>query len=226
MIHIPQALLRPREKMLIYGEDALSDRELIALIVGSGTRSMTVSSLAGKLLDEAGGLRGLANRKGREMMGFEGIGPARAARLLATFTLARRLHAIRLRPGLPLRSSRDVFEHYHPLLRDAKRETFIVLLLDSKNRVMKEERISQGSLTASIVHPREVFHAAIRESAAALLALHNHPSGDPSPSREDYEITVRLREVGELVGIRLVDHVILGEERFVSFREHGLIEWD
>ncbi|MHC4941487.1 MAG: RadC family protein [Planctomycetota bacterium] len=215
----------PREKILLHGGDSLSDAELIAILIGSGTRALGAGELAARLLKDADGLRGLSTRKGNELMDLTGMGPARAARLMAVFSLARRLNAMPLWPGFKVRSSRDVFAHYSPLLRDRKKEVFIVLLLDSKNRLLREERISEGSLTASIVHPREVFQAAIRESAAAILALHNHPSGDPSPSREDYDVTRRLKDVGDLVGIGLVDHVILGEGRFISFREHKLMDW-
>jgi DNA repair protein RadC len=215
----------PRERILLRGGDSLSDLELLTILIGSGTRALGAAELAARLLNGAGGLRDLSTRKGNELMELKGVGPVRAARLMAVFSLARRLNAMPLWPGFKVRSSRDVFAHYSPLLRDRKREVFIVLLLDSKNRLLREERISEGSLTASIVHPREVFQAAIRESAAAILALHNHPSGDPSPSKEDYDVTRRLKDVGDLVGIGLVDHVILGEGRFISFREHKLMEW-
>ncbi|MFH1999597.1 MAG: DNA repair protein RadC [Planctomycetota bacterium] len=214
-----------REKLLLYGEERMSEQELITLILGSGVRDFSAGRLASVLLERTGNLRTLSKWKGRELMGLKGLGPAQAARLVAVFGLARRLNSMPFHPGFKLRSSRDVFAHYHPLLRDRKKEVFIVLLLDSKNRLLKEERISEGSLTSSIVHPREVFQAAIRESAAAILALHNHPSGDPSPSQEDYDVTLRLKEVGELVGIFLLDHIILGYGRFVSFREQRLMEW-
>lgn len=217
---------KPREKILLHGDRYLSEQELMALILGSGTRGRDAVRLSGELLEATGGLRGLSRKRGTEVMHWKGIGPARAARILAVFGLARRLNAQPLRAGLKIRSGRDVFAHFNPLLRDRKKEIFIALLLDSKNRLLREERISEGSLTASIVHPREVFQAAIRESAAAILAVHNHPSGDPSPSQEDFDITLRLKEVGELVGIRLLDHIVLGEQNYVSFREHRLIVWE
>jgi len=159
------------------------------------------------------------------MMALCGIGPARAARLKAVVTLAQRLGERRLAPGMAVKSSRAVFDHFHLRLRDSKREVFLVLLLDSKHRVIREERVSEGSLTASIVHPREVFQAAISELAGAILAIHNHPSGDPTPSAEDFEITRRLKDAGDLLGIQLLDHVILGDGEFVSFREHRLLDW-
>lgn len=215
----------PRERILLHGGERLSDEELLTLILGCGTKTVRAADLAARIIREAGGVRGLFAREGNELMRWKGLGPAQAARLMAVCNLARRLNALPLWPGIKVESSCDVFAHYNPLLRDRKREVFIVLLLDSKNRLLREERISEGSLTASIVHPREVFQAAIRESAASILALHNHPSGDPSPSREDFDVTRRLKAVGELVGIGLLDHVILGEGRFISFREHRLIDW-
>jgi DNA repair protein RadC len=217
--------LGPREKMLFIGEEALSDDDLVTLVLGPVRKGPENGRLARRLLRDTGGLRGLALRKARELMSFDGMGPASAARLLAVFSLARRLWAQRSRPGSRMNSSREVYAHYYPLLRDEKKEIFFVLLLDGKNRLLREERVSEGSLTASIVHPREVYRTAIRESAASILAMHNHPSGDPSPSREDYEVTLRLKEAGDLVGIPLLDHVILGERRYVSFREHRLINW-
>ncbi len=218
--------LDPRGRIRCFGEESLSDEDLIALILGSGTRQCGVGRIAGQLIEQAGGLRSLTGMRGAEIMHARGIGPARAARLLAAFSLARRLSVRPLFPGRKVECSRDIFDYYHPLLRDKKKEFFFVLLLDSKNRLVAEEKVSEGSLTASIVHPREVYLSAVRSSAAGVLVLHNHPSGDPSPSREDYEITIRLKEVGDLLGIALLDHVILGEDRYVSFREHRLISWD
>lgn len=219
-------MMGPREKLMLYGTERMSEQELLALVLGRGVRNHGVHRLAAALLERTGSLHALARCRERELMRMKGLGPAQAARLTAVFSLAKRLNSLPFHPGFKLRSSHDVFAHYHPLMRDAKREVFMVLLLDSKHRIMREERISEGSLTSSIVHPREVFQAAIRESAAAILALHNHPSGDPSPSQEDYEVTARLKEVGELVGIPLLDHIIVGDGRFISFREHRLLDWN
>jgi DNA repair protein RadC len=218
----------PRETILSRGGRDLDEAELLALILGSARsarRRRVVRSLAAALLEHSGCLRRLSTMKAAEMMDFRGIGPAGAARLLAAFALARRLFERRIDPGVRVRSSRDVFEHLHLRLRDHKKEIFLVMLLDSKHRLIREERVSEGSLTASIVHPREVFKPAISELAGAVIAVHNHPSGDPTPSNEDFEITRRLREAGQVIGIQLLDHVILGDGEFVSFREHRLIEW-
>ncbi len=215
----------PRERLFMEGEEALADPDLLALILGIQGRHRDARKAAADLLQQAGGLRALSRRGMGEMMAVNGIGPARAARLAAFFALARRLETSPLRRGMRVRCSRDVYEHFSSQCRDLEKEVFLVLLLDTKHRVIREERISVGSLSASIVHPREVFQPAIRESAGAIVAVHNHPSGDPTPSREDYEITVRLKDVGDLVGIHLLDHIVLGEGTFVSFREDRLVQW-
>ena len=215
----------PRERLFMEGEEALADPDLLALILGIQGRHRDARKAAADLLQQAGGLRALSRRGMGEMRAGNGIGPARAARLAAFFALARRLETSPLRRGMRVRCSRDVYEHFSSQCRDLEKEVFLVLLLDTKHRVIREERISVGSLSASIVHPREVFQPAIRESAGAIVAVHNHPSGDPTPSREDYEITVRLKDVGDLVGIHLLDHIVLGEGTFVSFREDRLVQW-
>jgi len=212
------------EQILTAGENGLTDSELLSLILGWKAGSNGHES-PDRILSRVGGMRSLASKSGTEMLTFRGIGRFQAARLAAVFALVSRLCGMRLHPGVRLRSSRDVFEHFHLRSRDLKKENFWILLLDSKNRMIREERVSEGSLTAAIVHPREVFRSAIAESARAILAVHNHPSGDPTPSREDFEITLRLKQVGELVGIELLDHVILGDGEFLSLREHKLVEW-
>ncbi len=151
------------------------------------------------------------------------MGAVKAAELQAVCELARRFGIETMRPGDRYTSSTEVYQHFHERLRDRRKEVFIALLLDSKNRVLREVQISEGSLTASIVHPREVFAPVVRESAAAVLFVHNHPSGDPTPSREDLEITTRLREAGELMGVRVLDHIIIGSGQYVSFVDRGLM---
>jgi DNA repair protein RadC len=159
-----------------------------------------------------------------ELCDVPGIGPAKAAEILAVGELARRFAANPLTPGSRFTSSRQVFEHFHERLRDRKKEVFLTLMLDSKNRVLREIQISEGSLNASIVHPREVFQPVIRESAAAVLFVHNHPSGDPEPSREDLELTTRLRDAGALMGVRVLDHIIIGSGRYISLADRGLMD--
>lgn len=214
---------RPREKLLQRGSAALTDAELLALVLRSGDAASGQSALdqARNLLGEFGSLRRLSQAGSAELCRRRGIGPAKAAELLAVFELARRFATTPLAPGERFSSSADVFHHYHERLRDHKRELFLALLLDNKHRVLREVAISEGSLTASIVHPREVFAPVVRESAAAVLFVHNHPSGDPTPSREDLELTGRLRQAGELMGVRVLDHIIIGSGSYVSLADRG-----
>jgi DNA repair protein RadC len=158
-----------------------------------------------------------------ELVGQYGLTEPAAAKAAAVIELARAIHAEPLVRGEPFRGSADVYRAFGPRMRDLKVEQFWAILLDGKHRVLKEILISQGTLTSSPVHPREVFSAAIRHSAAAIVLCHQHPSGDPSPSADDLEITRRLVQVGDLVGVRVVDHVILGDSSFVSLADRGLM---
>ncbi len=216
---------RPREKLLLSGPATLSDTELLALILrtghaGSGSSALDLSR---QLLQRFGSLRAMASATVTELCEVSGVGPAKAAEILALGELARRFAITPLAPGMRFTSSGAVFAHFHERLRDLKKEVFLSLLLDSKNRVLREIKVSEGSLNASIVHPREVFQPVIRESAAAVLFVHNHPSGDPAPSREDLELTERLREAGNLMGVRVLDHIIIGCGRYVSLADRGLM---
>jgi DNA repair protein RadC len=213
----------PRERLLRYGADALEDDELLALVLGPGGPGRTADVCARDLIDRHGTLRRLSTRAPRELQQVCGIGSAQAARLAAVFTLSRRLMGERLRPGMLFANPRQIFDHYHGPLRDKKREMFLVVLLDARHRVLGEEIVSEGSLTSSIVHPREVFLPAVRESAGAMVLVHNHPSGDPRPSDEDVAVTRRLIHASELLGIRVLDHVIVGDGTYASFREAGLL---
>jgi len=212
----------PRERIHDVGPEALSDRELVTLLLGQGVRGAAATELAARLLSRHGGLRGLARAAAAELAAERGIGPARSATLAAAVEVGRRLAGQRLRSGAPISGPADVFHHFHARLRDAPHERFVAVLLDARHRWLREVVVSQGTLTASLVHPREVFRAALREGAAALLLVHNHPSGDPSPSREDREITLRLARAGELLGVRVLDHVVVAEQGYVSLREEGV----
>ena len=216
---------RPREKLLAAGADKLTDAELLALIIRTGDSSSKNSAvdLARNLLSRFGSLRKLAMASINELCQQPGIGPAKAAEIQALFQIARRFVDQRIKPGDTYSCAKDAFLHFHEHLCDYRKEVFLALLLDSKNRLIREVQISEGSLSASIVHPREVFAPVLRESAAAVLFVHNHPSGDPTPSREDIEITKRLKEVGDLMGVRVLDHIIIGNGDFVSLADRGLL---
>lgn len=214
---------RPREKLVEAGADRLTDAELLAVLfpTAAGGAPNAVDQ-ARRWLQRHGSLRGLVDAPLRALRATPGLGPARAATLHATGELARRYGAQRLPRGTPLRTSAEVYRHCGERLAALRKEQFHVILLDGKNRPLKDVRVSEGTLTASLVHPREVFVPVIEESAAAIILVHNHPSGDPTPSAEDVAITQRLREVGELMGVRVLDHVVIGHGRYVSFADEGL----
>ena len=173
------------------------------------------------LLQHLGGLQGLSNRGIQELCAVPGIGLAKVAQIKAAIELGKRVLSTPLTTGTVITQSQTVFDHYYPLLRDLRRELFKVILLDAKHAVIREKTVSEGSLTSSLVHPREVFNEAVRESAAAVIFLHNHPSGDPKPSKEDRALTARLQEAGDILGVQVLDHVIVGDGRYVSFADEG-----
>jgi len=216
---------RPREKLLNRGAQALTDTELLAIILRVGNASTGESAIdhARLLLNQFNGLGGIDEASESELKKVKGIGPAKIAQLKASFEIARRLGNHKWEAGQPLRSSEDVFHHFRHHLEKERREFFYVVLLNNKNKKMREVKISEGSLTASLVHPREVYNPVIRDSAAAVIFVHNHPSGDPAPSQEDIEITRRLKEVGEVMGVRVLDHVVIGHDRYFSFSDRGML---
>lgn len=213
---------RPREKLLDRGAAALSTAELLAVVLRTGSEGESVLDQARALLEACdGNLRRLAAAGTAELCAVRGIGPAKAAQVQAVLEIARRFGEETFEAGAVFRTSYDVYAHFRERLATERRELFYAVLLDVKNRKLKDVLVSQGSLTASIVHPREVFLPAIRESAAAVIFVHNHPSGDPTPSPEDVQLTRRLREVGDLVGVRVLDHIVVGHGKYVSFVDDG-----
>ncbi len=210
---------RPREKLMRAGVAALGDNELVALLVGSGTRSRNALVVARDVLEVAGGPSGLARMGLDELTGVEGVGGSRAARLLAAVELGRRAMA---RPGRDrprLGTPAEVAGHLVPLYGGHRVERFGLVLLDAKHRLIRTTILSVGSIDTSIAHPREVFREAALASASAIVLFHNHPSGDPQPSAEDVLLTRRLVRAGEVMGIDVVDHIILGDGRWFSFKD-------
>jgi DNA repair protein RadC len=216
---------RPREKLLHKGAEALSETELLAIILRVGNASTGESAIdhARLLLSRFNGLKGIDEASAGELAALKGIGPAKIAQIKASLEIGRRLGNHNWSAGQPLRSSEDVFRHFRDNLAKEKREIFYVVLLNNKNKKIRDVKISEGSLTASLVHPREVYNPVIRDSAAAVIFVHNHPSGDPAPSQEDIEITRRLKQVGEVLGVRVLDHVVVGHDRYFSFSDKGLL---
>jgi len=221
---------RPRERLLKLGAERLSDEELVAILLRTGVRGSSALDLARRLLQfceeksEGNRLRYLLSlRAGDLRRQIPGLGAAKLSQLLAALQLGQRA-AVAERPRrVELNNPRAVFEYLAPRMSHLDHEQFQVILLNAKNNVLDVESISEGTLTASLVHPREVFKPAIRRAAHAVILVHNHPSGDPTPSREDREITRRLAESGRILGIEVLDHLVIGDGRFVSFRERGLM---
>ena len=212
---------RPRERLLAQGSQTLTDAQLLAILLRVGRHGSSAVQVGIDILDRLGGLGGLAQCGIEELCAIPGVGEAKAAQLKAALELGKRALAAPLTKGAKVTSSRDLFTHYHPTLRDLRHEIFKVVLLDAKHAIMRDITVSEGSLTLSIVHPREVFTMAVRESAAAVIFLHNHPSGDPTPSQEDRILTARLVSAGEVLGIRVLDHLVVGDGRYVSFADQG-----
>jgi DNA repair protein RadC len=214
---------RPRERLYAQGPAALADAELLALQLGSGRRGASALQVAREMLAAYGSLGDLAGREVVELARLAGVGPAKAARIAAAFELTRRLRARVPGARVVLGSPGEVYRAFGPLMEDLRVEVFRVALLDAQNTLLRDRVVSEGTLSASLVHPREVFKAAILESAASLILLHNHPSGDPTPSREDVRLTRQLAEGARLLDLRIHDHVIVGRGRFVSLAEQGMI---
>ncbi len=212
---------RPRERLFREGPEALSDAQLLAILLRVGRQDASAVQVAMELLRQLEGLQGLSNRGVDELRQVPGIGLAKAAQLKAALELGKRALATPLSTGTRIGSSVDLFHHYYPRLRDLRHEVFKIILLDAKHTIIRDATVSEGSLTLSIVHPREVFNLAVRESAAAVVLLHNHPSGDPQPSPEDRALTARLVAAGEVLGIRVLDHLITGDGRYTSFADQG-----
>ncbi len=227
-IHAWDEAERPREKLLHRGAANLSDAELIALIFRSGTRtkrgSISAVQLGRALLREYGSMAGLARRDVREWMRIVGIGPAKAVQLAAVFEIGRRVEAGQ-HDGRRVQvcSPEDIAAVYVPQMRDLTREVFKVVLLNTANVIITDCTVSEGGLASSIVEPRAVFRLAILEHAAAIICLHNHPSGNPEPSREDIRITRQLVEAGKLMGIPIHDHLIVAGNGYTSMAERGLM---
>ncbi|NEW04493.1 JAB domain-containing protein [Paenibacillus sp. SYP-B3998] len=212
---------RPRERMLQYGAAALSNAELLAILLRTGTVSESALRLAGRILSECGGLRSLVDMSKDQLTEIKGIGDAKALQIQAGIELGRRLSKSSLTERITIRSPKDIADLLSEDLRYLQKEHFVCLFLNTKNHVLAQETLSMGSLNASIVHPREVFRAAIKRSSAAIVCAHNHPSGDPTPSPEDIQLTHRLMEAGSIIGIEVLDHVIIGDQKFISLKEQG-----
>jgi len=215
---------RPRERLRALGARALSAPELLALIIGPGTRGRPALALAHDVLTRSdGSLRRLGDRPVAALAAVPGLGATRAMAIHAALELGRRLASESPGEALPLRAPRDVWRAFAPQLEDLPVEEFHVAILDAQHRLERDVCVTRGILNSSLVHPREVFREAIAERAAAIILLHNHPSGDPTPSADDRSVTEQLVAAGRLLDIPVHDHVIIGRGRYLSFAEAGLL---
>lgn len=214
---------RPRERLMKQGAHLCSNQELLAIILRTGTKEESVLQLAQRLLNSVDSMTHLRELSVEELCKIKGIGPTKAVQLLASIELGRRSVTERRVDKVTIRSPKDGADYVMEDLRHLSQEHFVALYLNTKNQVIHQKTLFIGSLNASIVHPREVFKEALRRSAASMICFHNHPSGDPTPSREDIEVTKRLVECGMMLGIEVLDHIVIGDKKFVSLKEKGMV---
>lgn len=214
---------KPRERLLALGAESLSNHELLAILLRTGTKKESVLQLSNRLLQSFDGLRLLKEASVEELSSISGIGRAKAVHIMAALELGRRVHKLVYEDRYVIRTPEDGANYLMEDLRFLNQEHFVAMFLNTKNQIIHKQTIFIGSLNASIVHPREVFKEALKRSAASLICAHNHPSGDPSPSREDIEVTKRLCECGKLIGIEVLDHLIIGDQKYVSLKEKGYL---
>ncbi|MBE0645089.1 MAG: DNA repair protein RadC [Bacteroidetes bacterium] len=215
---------RPREKLVSRGAEALTDAELLAIIINAGTGKLSALDIARSLLSRHGDLRALSLRPVTELCRFKGVGTARAVAMLAAFELGRRHASIADKEDVAIVSPEDVAHRYIPRMRDLQHERFMVLLLNNAGCIIRECVVSEGIVNASLVHPREVFRAAVTELASSVILLHNHPSGVREASREDHLITKQLVQAGRMMDIPVHDHIIICGSNYVSFAENGWLD--
>ncbi|WP_411953554.1 RadC family protein [Alkalibacillus sp. S2W] len=214
---------RPRERLMEVGATALSNQELIAILLGSGSKGFSSLSLATNVLKHFEGISLLRDATINELTTITGIGNAKAIQLMAALELGKRIQTYKARDQYVVKSPEDGANFLMEDFRGLHQEHFVALYLNTKNQIIHRQTIFIGSLNSSIVHPREVFKEAIKRSAASVICAHNHPSGDPSPSNEDIQVTRRLYESGKVIGIELLDHLVIGDQKFISLKEKGYL---
>lgn len=214
---------RPRERLAKYGADILSNTELLAIILRTGTKNDSALSIANKLLKNGSGIRYLYDMSFNDLKNIKGIGTAKAAQVKAALELGKRLKTFKDNQNIYIKAPNDAAEMIMEEMRYLKKEYLKLIMLNIKNMVISVKDISVGSLNSSIVHPREIFLEAIKFSSSSIIICHNHPSGDPSPSQEDINITKRIKEAGHIIGIELIDHIIIGDGVFISLKEKNIL---
>ena len=213
---------RPREKMILNGPDSLSDAELLAIIIRSGTQKLNAIQLGQAIIKKADNIRYLQDLTIEELKSINGIGETKAVQIKAALELSKRIASFKPEK-YKIKNPWDIYKYYMESLRYQYKEIFKVVLLNTKNEIITDVDISMGTLNSSLVHPREVFREAIIRSSNKIILLHNHPSGNAEPSKEDKSVTNRLKECGELIGIEVIDHIIIGDGIYFSFKENMLI---
>lgn len=211
---------RPRERLIKYGPKALSNSELLAIILRNGSKKENVLELSKRLL-KADNIKSLSRKRINSLKNNLGIGTAKACQIIACFELGRRLAAFKETSNPMINNVQDIAKIFMVEMSSLRKEHFKGIFLDSRKRIVKDETIFIGSLNASIIHPREIFQVALEEGSAAVILLHNHPSGNPEPSDDDISITKQLVKAGEILGIEVLDHIIIGNKKYFSFREKG-----
>jgi len=215
---------RPKEKLLTCGADSLSNSELLAIILRTGTQGENVLQLSGRLLSELEGLDGVLSASFNDITSIKGIKEGKASQILALSELFRRFRTLKaMKKDVKINTPKDLADLLMGEMNDLTQEVLKVVLLSTKNIIIATKDVFKGSLNTSIVHPREIFKQAIDKNSSSIIICHNHPSGDPTPSKEDINITLRIKECGNIIGIQLVDHIIIGNNKFVSLKERGLI---
>ncbi|OGP90589.1 MAG: hypothetical protein A2156_09045 [Deltaproteobacteria bacterium RBG_16_48_10] len=214
---------RPRERLQKIGPENLSSQELLALVIGRGIPKKSVMTIAQELLVRFGNVRAIGQATLEELSQIKGIGIAKATQIKACFELAKRENLETEEESFDIKNPEAVFKLISSSIKDKAKEHFKLILLNSRNKKIGISAVSTGTLTTSLVHPREVFKDAITHSAASVILAHNHPSGDPEPSEDDLKITKKLVESGKILGIEVIDHIIIGKNNFYSFREKGII---
>lgn len=214
---------RPRERMLKIGSTHLSNQELLAILLGSGTKASSVMDLSNRVLMHFEGIKLLSDATIEELTAIRGIGPAKGVVILAAIEIGKRMNQYKPNDRYIIRSPEDGADYVMEEMRSLAQEHFVVLFLNTKNQIIHRQTIFIGSLNASIVHPREIYREAVKRSAASIICAHNHPSGDPTPSQEDIHVTRRLVESGKMIGIELLDHLIIGDRKFISLKEKGYL---
>ncbi len=214
---------RPREKMSIYGVESLGNSELLAILLGSGSKKENVLQLSSRVLKEFGGLNNVFSASKEELTEIQGIGIAKASQLIALSELCKRYRSYKSKEKIKITEPKDIVENFMEEMRVYSKEILKLLVLNTKKEIVTARDISIGTNNSALIHPREVFNLAIKNCGDSIILIHNHPSGDPKPSKNDINVTLRLKECGKLLGIELIDHIIIGDRKFTSMKEKGFV---